>query len=938
MAAPLSSLPAERWAEFSRLLDQLLEVDAPARAAWLAALGPEHADLFELLRQAAAIDGQQQEAPPPAQPRLTPLEDDPWTFAAGRPVGPYRLIAPLGQGGMGEVWSAQRIDGTLNREVALKLPHTWLLTAGARLRLGRERDFLAGLSHPNIAQLFDAGIADDGQPWMALEKVDGQRIDAWCRSRRLPIADRLRLFLQVTDAVSAAHARLIVHRDIKPSNVLVTDEGRVKLLDFGIAKLIDDDGRGDLTEITRLAGRSATPEYAAPEQLSGATITAATDVYALGVVLYELLCGRRPRPARRQGSRRDDDESPLLASSFAPADFPAQAGGLDVAGWRRALEGDLDAILTQALAAPPEARYSSVERMADDLRRHLASEPVSARHITRVERALKFARRNRLALGSAIVVSLSLLAGGGISLWQAQRATAEARRAAAEAARANATRDFLLKVFSSSSRVNASDKQPGSITAREMLDEIVDGLDGNLARQPEVQLELLVAARSLYRQWYLPDRASAAHARYRAVVTGMAGPLDIRIVDSLIQEAGTLYESDRDAQGVARMREARTLIERGGFIGTVTEANWLTEWIRLTEPIHGIRPEKIDGYRRAAGLFAANGDDSPFARWNAAYLGDALLRDNRPAEALAIASALRARQLDGSQANDWQRAIALQIIGSAQRRLGDTADAETALAGAGQLMLATFGRSFESYWQNLSERVDLMASTGRDAQANALIDSERQLLEALPGGGVAEGNGQISPEVVDEALALLTALQVRLLIGQGSCGAREQALKDGIPRMAKINIRMPMLAPDARMLAAECALQRGDPAEALQQIEMARAAYAAFDGYSEDALLVRERWAELHWLHGPSGMAEKAEAELRAVLAAAGDRATPVIALARMTLAEMAARRGDAAAAREQARLAMAAQAPLRVWCRPALNAGLDRRFARLQAGLQGAP
>lgn len=932
MISSLSSLPAERWAEFSKLLDALLEQPSDARDAWLGALEPAHSDLAALLRQAAEIDG----APPAALPVMplqrSSIEDDPWTFTPGRPVGPYRLIAPLGQGGMGEVWSAQRIDGTLNREVALKLPHTWLLNAGARLRLGRERDFLAGLSHPNVAQLFDAGIADDGQPWMALEKVDGQRIDTWCRTRRLSIADRLRLFLQVMEAVSAAHARLIVHRDIKPSNVLVTDEGRVKLLDFGIAKLIDDDGRGDLTEITRLAGRSATPEYAAPEQLSGATITAATDVYALGVVLYELLCGRRPRPSRRQG-RAPDDEAPLLASSFAPADFPAQAGGLDVAGWRRALEGDLDAILAQALAARPEARYSSVERMADDLRRHLASEPISARHITRVERLRKFARRNRLALGSAIVVSLSLIAGGGVSLWQAQRATAEARRAAAEAVRANATRDFLLKVFRSSSRTETSDKQPGSITAREMLDEIVDGLDVSLSGQPEVQLELLTAARALYRQWYLPDRASAAHARYRAIVTSMAGPLDARIIDSLAQEGATLFESNLFDQSLDRLREARTLIERAGLIDTVTEANWLCEWTRASRPKTGTSPEVIAGFSRADDLFRKFGQDDTRSRWNALYLSEALIVDGQPARALQLATDLHDRLRREARPNDWVLANTLLMIGMAQKRLGHAAAAEAALEESKRLQLGTFGKAFISYVQVFYEHVELLAATKREAAAEALVDAELGAMARQREGKLAAGEEAMDEGAAGELEAEALTLKSRLLLDRGRCSDTLNALTasvSGLPAVGESSV----LVPDAQLAVAECELQRGNPAVALQQLELARDTYRSLTSYFERALIVRERWAEVLLQQGDAARAAEAEAELQAVLALVGNRAVPVAAQALTAQAEVAAQRGDAVAARQLMARAQAVLTKVEGLYPARLRDALNKRHVAINAKL----
>lgn len=934
MVPSLSSLPAERWAEFSRLLDALLEQAPEARAAWLVALEPAHADLAALLRQAAEIDGAPQPALPVMQPPLTPIEDDPWTFAAGRPVGPYRLIAPLGQGGMGEVWSAQRIDGTLNREVALKLPHTWLLNAGARLRLGRERDFLAGLSHPNVAQLFDAGIADDGQPWMALEKVDGQRIDSWCRTRRLPIADRLRLFLQVMDAVSAAHARLIVHRDIKPSNVLVTDEGRVKLLDFGIAKLIDDDGRGDLTEITRLAGRSATPEYAAPEQLSGATITAATDVYALGVLLYELLCGRRPRPARRDRGRDADDESPLLASSFAPPDFPAQAGGLDVAGWRRALEGDLDAILAQALSAKPEARYVSVERMAEDLRRHLASEPISARHITGVERLRKFARRNRLALGSAIVVSVSLLAGGGISLWQAQRATAEARRASAEAIRANATRDFLLKVFNSSSRIQAADRAPGSITAREMLDEIVDGLDDSLARQPEVQLELLAAAQALYRQWYLPERASLAHARYRAIVKRLAGPTDPRIIASRIEEAATLNESDRRDAALSLLTETRPLLVRGGHLGTPLEAEWTVEWTRINRPLTSVTREVIAGFERAARLYRDHADDSGPARWTEFYWAKALLADGRPDEAKPVLEALRLRQQKDSADNDWQVSLTIAAIGEALLALGDRVAASASVEQGHRLILATFGRDVMAYSSSFAMRIDLELLAGNTDAALAMIDDELAVYADLRrklGTAGADGIDVIS---IDADTSMLVALKARALLQRGGCGDTEATLRSRLPTMVDYP-DMPITIADAHVIAGQCAKLRGDRKTALQEFTAARDRYRALPGFYIPAMNGRAQWAEVLIDSGDSEALGIARTELQMLRTLIADRELPVRVRIDQALAEIALRQGDTTTAAVGNRDVAAGLARFEQRITPTERAALHQRHAALAEAIR---
>ena len=621
------------------------------------------------------------------------------------------------------------------------------------------------------------------------------------------------------------------------------------------------------------------------------------------MVLYELLCGRRPRPSRRQG-RAPDDEAPLLASSFAPADFPAQAGGLDVAGWRRALEGDLDAILAQALAARPEARYSSVERMAEDLRRHLASEPISARHITRVERLRKFARRNRLALGSAIVVSLSLIAGGGVSLWQAQRATAEARRAAAEAVRANATRDFLLKVFRSSSRIEASNLAPGSITAREMLDEIVDGLDASLSRQPEVQLELLTAARSLYRQWYLPDRASAAHARYRAIVTAMAGPLDVRIIASLVQEGATLFESDLHDQSIDKLREARALIERAGLLDSVTEADWLCEWTRATQPRIGINAEVIASFARADAIYRRSGQDDARSRWNTLYLAEALTVDSQPERALPLATDLRDRLRREDRPNDWMLSNALLTVGTAQKQLGHAAEADAALAESIRLQISTFGRDFTSYWQAFGERHDLLIATDRSATAEALVDAELDFFARQRAGQLNADEAAVEVSAAAEANALLVTLKARLLLERGKCSEVIDALHIAIGQLPAEG-ELPVLIPDARLAAAECELQRGRTAAAMQQLDLARASYRALSSFHERALQTRARWAELQLRRGGADRAADAEAELQALLTLAGDRRIPVAAEALMTRAEIAAGRGDTVAARQLAAQAL---------------------------------
>ncbi|MGQ0619383.1 MAG: serine/threonine-protein kinase [Panacagrimonas sp.] len=284
---------------------------------------------------------------------------------AGADLGPYRLERPIGAGGMGEVWLARRNDGLFEAPVALKLLHPHLATSTVRERFVREGKILGDLSHPNVAHLLDAGALPDGRLFIAIEFIDGRRIDEWCDAQNLDIAARLKLFLQVCDAVSHAHARLVVHRDLKPSNILVSADGSVKLLDFGIAKLIETTGQSAAeTELTRLGGRALTPEYAAPEQVLGAPVTVATDVYSLGVLLYVLLTHRRPYGQDATTAREIERE-------VIETEPPAPSRAVDSKTLRKQLAGGLDTLMLKALKKAPDERYASVTALAEDIGRYL---------------------------------------------------------------------------------------------------------------------------------------------------------------------------------------------------------------------------------------------------------------------------------------------------------------------------------------------------------------------------------------------------------------------------------------------------------------------------------------------------------------------------------------------------------------------------------------
>jgi serine/threonine protein kinase/Tol biopolymer transport system component len=409
-------LSPQEWQSLSPWLDEALELGEGERDAWLAsrrARDPEMTDRLEMLleeHRALSEKGFLEQSV-----GLTG-----GLGLAGQTFGVYTAISQIGQGGMGSVWLAERCDGRFERRVAVKALNIALIGSGGEERFKREGSILGRLSHPHIAELYDAGVSPAGQPYLVLEHVDGAHIDEYCDKRRLTVKARARLFLDVLEAVAHAHANRIVHRDIKPSNVLVTTGGEVKLLDFGIAKLMRDEGNGAASLLTREAGAAMTPEYAAPEQVNGGEMTSATDVYALGVLLYALLTGQQPTGAGPHSAAslvksiveteppRMSQVAALRGGELDGAVLNATIRGTTPGKLSRLLRGDLDTIVIKALKKNPEERYATAQAFADDLRRYLQHEPIAARPEGIVSRAVKFLRRHRRALIAGPVTGLAL--------------------------------------------------------------------------------------------------------------------------------------------------------------------------------------------------------------------------------------------------------------------------------------------------------------------------------------------------------------------------------------------------------------------------------------------------------------------------------------------------------------------------------------------------
>lgn len=494
----------ERWQKIQTLFEQALTLPTPDREAFLREQCGDDAALMGEVMSLLNADLD-------AHSMLDGLAVDTVDFAAelnleGKRVGPYRISGEIGSGGMGTVFWAERAEGDFAQQVAVKLIKRGMDSREILDRFRRERQIMARLQHPNIARLLDGGVTDDGLPYFAMEYVKGEPIDRYCDRTKMPIKERLKLFQTVCSAVQYAHQNLVVHRDLKPSNILVTEDGTVKLLDFGISKVLSgDDWRSGLASLTHVGVRPMTPEYAAPEQVTGGPVTTATDVYALGVLLYELLTGCRPHSF--------ENCSPLEIERVLNTEHPekpstviSRAGETDKRGTkdisqarstepgllRQQLTGDLDNICLMALRKEPERRYHSPEHFLEDIWRYLQGLPVHARKATYSYRTQKFVERNKRTLTAAFLV-IGLIAA--LISFYTMQLKEERDRARLEAIKAQRVSDFLVDLFEVSDPTEARGE---TIPARELLDSGAVRIQADLAEQPEIKATLMNVMGKVY--------------------------------------------------------------------------------------------------------------------------------------------------------------------------------------------------------------------------------------------------------------------------------------------------------------------------------------------------------------------------------------------------------------------------------------------------------
>ncbi len=720
----MGTMDSGRWLRASSHLDRILELPLQAREACLAALRDEDpgsaADVAVLLDEHRRLTAEGfLESAPPIPPREAPL--------AGVTIGAYTLVSRIGHGGTGTVWLASRSDGRFQGQAALKLLNAALMGGGGEERFKREGTILARLTHPHIARLIDAGVSSTGQPYLVLEHIDGRHIDRFCDEERLSVEARIRLFLDVQAAVAHAHANLIVHRDLKPSNVLVTPAGQVKLLDFSIAKLIEDDGQPAATLVMNEAGSAMTPRYAAPEQVTGGAITTATDVYALGVLLYELLTGQHPAGGAPKSpvefAKAVTEIEPVrLSAAVQSAASPSAASVASNRATtpdrlRRLLRGDLETILSKALKKNPSERYPSVAAFADDLRRCIEYQPIAARPDTVSYRTRKFARRHWRGL--AAVTTAALVFVGVIGFYTA-RLAAERDRARLQAEKASKLSQVLTGLLTGADPYRTPDAQEP--TVQNLLDLSAGRIAKELGDQPEVQAEMFTVIGRTYARMGLHAKALPLLEQALAIGRRAFGSDHVRVaqslndlgvlqrdlgnpaaaqpllVESLAMRRQLLGNEDKDV-AVTLVELARVLKDRGRWAESEAPTR---EALAIRKKIFGDEHRETATSKNELGLFLLDRGDLAGA--------EPLFREN-------VATSQRVLGADHPNVAAAKGSLARLLIAK-----GDAPAAEALIREALVVYQQVFGEAHAEYAIALNNLGNAVEAQGRLAEAQSLFE------------------------------------------------------------------------------------------------------------------------------------------------------------------------------------------------------------------------
>ena len=700
----------DAWREADRLFSELLDLDPALRAGRLAAMtiADEVRDRLATLlasdaRSRAWLDGGSDPMPVWAR-HAHPLADG---SLRGRRLGAWEIDEELGRGGMAVVYRARRIDGAASQVAALKLLGTSSLGREGAGQFRREVDILARVVHPHVVGLLDAGVAEDGTPWLAMPLVEGEHIDAWCERKVLATRDVVTLFLQVAAAVAAAHRHLVVHRDLKPSNVLVDRDGQARLLDFGIARLVS---RGD--DATNPQWRALTPDYAAPEQFHGAAPTTATDIHGLGALLHRLLTGHPPRATVK------------TLDLPAPSKLAADARG-GAARHVRALRDDLDRVLLKALAADPAQRYGTVDELIVDLQRWLAGRPVIATAPTRRYRLRKFIARHRSGVAAAAALAIALAAGIGGTLWQA-------RQARLQAIQATAMKDFVLDLFAAANPDFAEGEDP---PASVLLGSGARRVRAEFAARPLVLAEMLAMIGRAQLERGLLDDAQSSLDEAVAAFARQATPSERRAV-AIGDHAMLAYERGDPALALQRLRDAEQVAIAAGLTPIHPERIHLLIRIAEMEVEGGMSPRAEEDARTALARIGQAGlGDAPIHADALGVLAGSLQYQGRRDAALRVLEEAVETQQRIAPGHP-KMAVLLNDLGLLQHRLGRFTEAEATLQRAIERHQAIYGLRHAQTLHAMANRASLLRTwAGPAASAREyerLLPMVEQVLGSAP--------------------------------------------------------------------------------------------------------------------------------------------------------------------------------------------------------------
>jgi serine/threonine-protein kinase len=805
----------DAWAQVKALFEELVDLPdaerASALAQWSVTAPAVAAEVAALLAAAGAV-GERFEAgaalPPPVPPTMV-----------GERLGPYRITRELGRGGMGTVYEAERVDDQYSKRVAIKMVTMTGDRRQALRRFQRERELLAGLTHRNIATLLDGGVSPFGEPYFIMEYIEGQPITEWSSAQGLDLRGRVALFRQACAAVQHAHERLVIHRDLKPGNVLVDAEGTVKLLDFGIAKLLDPSGEDE--DLTRTGAIPMTAAYASPEQLRGQRMSTSSDIYSLGVLLHELLTGSRPFPGE------DHVEALLLDRVPPPPSRAAAAGGATRTA--RQLAGELDAILLKALRPEPERRYRSAQELGDDLHRWLTGQAVAAQPDTLGYRLQTLVRRNRAASAAAAAAVLALVGGTIVSTSQARTARLERDRAVLEQARTLQVTQFFQDVLA-----GAKPQEGGlNLTVVDAIDRTIPRIDATFANQPDLRAAIKATLGSTLTDMGLYERA-------RPLVEDA-----LRLQDSLDGTTPTRARAD------ARYNLAGLAAERG-------ELGRAESLYREAITMYGVVP----------------GVDSVEIYQGMNNLANAVMGAGRFEEAAAIYAEVDGRLRSLNPADTVARAVALTNHGTALAQIGRYAEAEPLLREATALFTAASGSTLSRVASARQPLAGALLFQGKYAEAEsearlawtesrtalgavnpATLSAQRMLINVLADADRCEEAIPLARDIVTQPRHVIPAYDLSLntaMLFLGWCEMRLGRPEVGV-RWAREGLRLRReMLPEGHWAIAWGESQLGEVLAALGPAERAEAGTLlarGLDGMRSalDPGHVRVRQAEARW-------------------------------------------------------------------------------------------